>query len=91
MAILNAKYISPEQLAAQARTQQDNFGDISFPTIGSLQQTVFVGSASGHLAKKYLAGQLIVHDGLPIKRQRSGETLGRQRERAVYEVLGEKK
>lgn len=90
LAILNAKNISAEQLAAQARSQQDNFGDISFPTIGSLQQTIFVGSASGQFAKKYLTGQLIV----PTAADRTAtpaETIGRQRERAVYEVLGEKR
>jgi uncharacterized membrane protein required for colicin V production len=89
MALLNARYISPEELAANARMQQENFGDISFPTIGSIQQTVFKGSASGQLVKHYLGHELITATPAD-KSAGSGETLGRQRERAVSEVLGEK-
>src|SRR5690349_4303745 len=55
MALLNSDYISKEQMAATARMQREAFEDISFPTIGSIQQTVFAESASGKFAKKYLA------------------------------------
>jgi uncharacterized membrane protein required for colicin V production len=90
MAFLNAHYVSPEQVAADARMQQENFGDISFPTIGRMQHTVFDGSASGQLVKKYLAHELIV--STPSERSAATiETLRSQRERAVYEALGERK
>ena len=88
-AILNSQYVSPEQLAANARMQQDNFGDISFPTIGTIQQTAF-GSASGQLIKQYLAHELIV-TAAADRSAPPTETLGRQRERVLSEVLGEKK
>lgn len=90
MALLNAKHISSEERAAMARMQQENFGDISLPTLGSIQQTVFAGSASGQFAKRYLAGQLIVPDASDPGARR-GDTIGRQRERAISEILGEKK
>lgn len=90
LAMLNAKQVSPEQLAADARMQQENFGDISFPTLGTLQQTVFAGSASGIFVKKYLGDQLIVASPADTTVARA-ETLGRQKERSVYEALGEKR
>ena len=90
LALLNAQYVSPEQLAAARRMQQDNFGDISFPTLGRVQQTVFVGSASGSFAKKYLADQLIVTSAAETSVAKA-DNIRRQRESAIYDVLGEKK
>ena len=90
LAVLNAPYISPEQLAAQARMQRENFEDISFPTVGTLQQTVFTGSASGRFTKRYLAHELIVTTAADSG-TKAVDTIGRQRERAVSEVLGEKR
>lgn len=87
MALLNAKYVSPEQLAAEARVQKDNFGDISFPTLGNVQQTVFVGSASGNFAKRYLRDQLIITSPKETSVAKAN-TLGRQRESVINEVLG---
>ena len=64
--------------------QKDNFGSISFPTIGSLQQTIFYESPSGKFIRKYLRDQLIapVQNGRP-----AGDTLGKWRQRSVEEVL----
>jgi uncharacterized membrane protein required for colicin V production len=90
MALLNAYYVSPEDMAANARMQQENFGDISFPTIGRVQQIVFNKSASGKLVKRYLAQELIVSTASGGSTA-PAETLGRQRERIIYEALGEKK
>lgn len=90
MAVLHASPVTAEQLAAQARMQQDNFGDISFPTLGSMQQTVFAGSASGRFTKKYFGHELIVTTPTE-KSEPSRDTLGRQRERAISEAMGERK
>jgi uncharacterized membrane protein required for colicin V production len=90
MSLLNARYISPEQMAADARMQQENFGDISFPTMGRMQQTVFGGSASGQFVKKYLGHELIA-SAPGDKNNSQAENFRSQRERAIYEVLGEKR
>ena len=87
MALLNADYVSKEQLAATARMQREAFEDISFPTIGTIQQTVFAESASGKFAKRYLAHELIVTTASD-QRAPASETLGKQRERLMYEALG---
>lgn len=89
LALLNAKHITQEQLAAEVRMQKDNFGDISFPTVGTLQQNVFVGSVSGKLVKQYLGEQLIVTTAAEATLAKA-ETLGRRKESTVSEVLGER-
>ena len=90
LALLNARYVSPEEMAANARMQKENFEDISFPTIGTIQQSIFKGSASGQLVKRYLGHELIVPNRSDTS-ARPAETIGRQRERAINEIIGDKK
>lgn len=85
LSFLHAKYISDAERAATAKMQADNFGSISFPTFGSLQQTIFYESISGKFIRKNLHAQL-VHPA-SADRAGGGETIGRRRERAVEEVL----
>jgi uncharacterized membrane protein required for colicin V production len=59
MSVLNAKYISDTERLQTAKKQQDNFGDISFPTFGSMQYEVFHRSLTGGFVKQYLHDQLI--------------------------------
>lgn len=85
LSFLHAKYISDAERAATAKMQQDNFGSISFPTIGSLQHSIFYESYSGQFIKKNLKEQLIQ----PAAGGGAGspDTIGRRRERAVEEVM----
>ncbi|MBI3417361.1 MAG: CvpA family protein [Verrucomicrobia bacterium] len=87
MAVLNAKYITPAELARVAKMQKDNFGDISFPTLGSVQQDIFKKSLVGQLTKKHLGHQLIiVGDGEP-KRENNREGLGQRRTKELEDVI----
>ena len=84
LSILNAKYISPAERAANIKMQQDNFGSISFPTLASLQQDIFGKSYSGKFIAKNLK-QLLIQ---PVADGPSGrEGIGRRREREVDQVL----
>lgn len=86
MSFLHAKLISQAERAATAKMQAENFGSISFPTIGSLQQTVFHDSWSGKLIAKHLDQQLI----RPVPTGGGGrprDTIGRRRQRSVEEVM----
>lgn len=85
LSFLHAKYISDAERAATAKMQADNFGSISFPTIGSLQHSVFYESYAGQFIKKNLKEQLIKPTG--SSGSAPSETIGRRRERAVEEVL----
>ena len=84
ISLLHAKYISEAERLATAKMQADNFGSISFPTIGSLQQTVFKTSITGKFIATYLEDQLIEPVGTDTRR---ADTIGRRRERAVEEVM----
>lgn len=51
LALLNARLYSNAELTAMAKFQQDNFGNISLPTIGSIQGSIFRESVVGKLIK----------------------------------------
>jgi hypothetical protein len=84
ISFLHAKFISEAERAATAKMQADNFGSISFPTIGSLQQGVFKESTSGQFIAKHLDEQLM--KPAPPSMHKA-ETIGRRRERAVEEIM----
>jgi uncharacterized membrane protein required for colicin V production len=84
LSFLHAKHISDNDRLATAKMQADNFGSISFPTFGSLQQTIFYESVSGQFIRRNLRAQLVQ----PAKGGFIGsDTIGRQRQSAVEEVL----
>jgi uncharacterized membrane protein required for colicin V production len=87
--LLHAPYYSPETLAAVAQAQQKNFGDISFPTLGSLQQTFFKKSLTGQATEKYLALVLIKPAAGDARDLRSN-SLAAKRQRAVDDIFGGK-
>ena len=86
LSFLHAKYISDAERAATAKMQADNFGSISFPTLGSLQQSIFYESYAGKFIKENLREQMIKPStgagGGPQE-----NTIKRRRERAVEEIL----
>jgi uncharacterized membrane protein required for colicin V production len=84
LSFLHAKYISDAERAATAKMQADNFGSISFPTFGSLQQTIFVESYSGKFIRKNLRDQLVQPSDDSFH---TGETIAQRRQRAVEEVM----
>ena len=81
---LHAYYISDAERAATAKMQAENFGSISFPTIGSLQQGVFYESVSCKLIHKHLETVLVEPAST---RKGGGDTIGKRRQRDVEEVL----
>jgi uncharacterized membrane protein required for colicin V production len=84
ISFLHAEYISDAERAATAQMQEDNFGSISFPTIGSLQHTVFYQSPSGKMIGKYLHDQLMQPaDSKAV----AHDTLAKWRQREVDEVM----
>ena len=86
LALLNARFYSPEELDRGRKMQADNFGTISFPTLATLQEQVFVKSLLGSAIKHNLAAVLIKPTP-PEKKglARAGAT--RNREQVIDEVL----
>jgi uncharacterized membrane protein required for colicin V production len=75
MALLNARLYTSAELSAMSKFQEDNFGSISLPTLGSFQRSVFYQSALGKLVKDQ--AELILIEPTP-PREISGPT-GRSR------------
>lgn len=86
ISILHAKQITAAERAATAKLQQDNFGSISFPTIGSLQYTVFHESPTGKFIARHLSDHLIapMPDGGP---RAVRDTPARRQQRDIDAVL----
>jgi uncharacterized membrane protein required for colicin V production len=87
LALLNAKYVSPQELAYQEKMQKDNFGDISFPTFASVQYQIFRQSVIGSFVKKQLSEQLIEPTNSSEKAL-ARESMRSERNREIDELLG---
>jgi uncharacterized membrane protein required for colicin V production len=88
--ILHAPYYTEQMLAEDAKSQQKNFGDIRFPTLGGIQHSFFTESATGWAAHTYLGNGLVQPVESQVAQLRGEGSLGRKRERAVDAVMGGK-
>jgi uncharacterized membrane protein required for colicin V production len=86
MAFLNARYYSPGEIRASVSFQQDNFGDIRFPTLGEFQHTVFDKSFTGRLAQNYLY-PVLIKPTAPEEKGLGNNTVFRRRSADVNDVL----
>ena len=87
LALLNARYYSPEELRSQAAYQETNFGTAGlFPTLSSLQSEVFNSSFTGTMARQYL-GMLLIRPTPPEEKSMGANSIVRARERAVNETF----
>jgi uncharacterized membrane protein required for colicin V production len=86
LALMNAKFVDPEKVAAMAKSQQENFGSISFPTFGTVQNAVLRESSVGQFAGRHFKEQLIKATD-PGDRLVYRKSLGSQREEAVQKVV----
>ena len=59
LALLNARYFSPTEIKAMQRFQDDVYGSNYFPTLSSVQRTVFEKSICGSWIKQNLSFLLI--------------------------------
>jgi uncharacterized membrane protein required for colicin V production len=82
MALVNARLITQQERAEMARFQKKNFEDISFPTFGSIQQSIMDDSFLGNQVKEHLSFVLIE----PTTWQ--GEPLRRRDDKALDDVMG---
>lgn len=90
LSLLHAPYYSPEQLATAAKFQQRNFGDISFPTLASMQQEVYKNSFTGQAVDRYLGAVLITPTAGTPSDIRSDGSMGKRKEREIDAVMGRK-
>jgi uncharacterized membrane protein required for colicin V production len=87
LALLHARYYSPEELKSQAAFQESNFGTAGlFPTLSTLQSEVFNSSFTGTMARQYL-GMLLIRSTPPEEKAIGANSIVRARERAVNETF----
>lgn len=72
LAVLNARYYSPEEIAADDKFQQELYGSKYFPGLSAVQRHVFQNSLSGSFVKNQLEFMLIKptaprRDGFKLK------------------------
>jgi uncharacterized membrane protein required for colicin V production len=87
LSFLHAPYYSPEMLAANAKYQDQNFGDIRFPTLGTLQHTVFKESFTGLATDAYLGPMLISPTESQPSDLRDGNSLAKKREQSIDALM----
>ncbi|HMJ65299.1 MAG TPA: CvpA family protein [Candidatus Binatia bacterium] len=87
MAFLNARYYSPEEIAADAAFQQNNFGDIRFPTLANLQSQVFTRSALGSVTREFVPFLLIPPTAPETKELTGANNVVRAREKQVQQMF----
>lgn len=87
LAFLNARQYSAEELQADAEFQQNNFGDIRFPTLATLQNEVFNRSLFGAATRDFVPFLLIPSTPPEAKDLRGGNNVVRARERTVNQML----
>jgi membrane protein required for colicin V production len=82
MALVNAREITQQERIEMAQFQSKNFEGISFPTFGSLQQSILVESFGGSQVKQHLGFLLIkstTWQSAPLRRSQN---------KALDDVLG---
>lgn len=91
LAVMNAKEISKAEMDRIAKLQKENFGDISFPTFGSIQDAVMNKSFTGKMARENIEDLLIKPTSPKATNIRDSDTIGRQREKQLDEVIKPRK
>jgi uncharacterized membrane protein required for colicin V production len=86
LALFNAPQVTDQQLAQQLKAQNKDLGAIYFPPYGSIQRSVFHSSLFGGVIREHFSAQLI--QVTPVTSAKKNDTIWRQREREVNEIVG---
>jgi uncharacterized membrane protein required for colicin V production len=84
LSLLNARLYLPAEIADMKKFQRENFGDISFPTMIEIQESVFKNSLTGPLTRTTLSA--IMLKPTPVAKENK-DTLKARRERDVFDAM----
>ncbi len=90
LALMHARIISKEEIAATEKMQRQNFEDIRFPTYGSIQQSFLFQSFSGREVRAHLNSVLITSANSDASRRRP-DSMAKREQNTIDEVLGPSK
>jgi uncharacterized membrane protein required for colicin V production len=83
MALFNARLITDQERAETAKMQSKNFEGISFPTFGSIQQSILFESFNGKQVKEHLEDYVLIRStALKVT------PLRREENKAMNDILG---
>ncbi|MEI7729852.1 MAG: CvpA family protein [Verrucomicrobiota bacterium] len=88
ISVIHAPLITEHERAKTAKLQSDAFGNISFPTLGEIQQTIFADSFAGKHLGAYLDYVLIpkAAEGEAVTTPRATEA--QQKENLINQIIG---
>jgi uncharacterized membrane protein required for colicin V production len=86
MALLHSRLVTSADMAATAKSQKENYGSISLPTRGDIQQAIFYESMSGRFIREKAPWLLIVNSSATVTNLRQKDSPSRQREKAVEKL-----
>lgn len=86
LAVLNARYYSPDEIRAKDAFQERNYGSHFFPTMYGFQQEVFERAWTGKLPSRY-APYLLIRRTAPEEKGLGQSGIARARESYYNEVL----
>jgi uncharacterized membrane protein required for colicin V production len=89
MALMNARQVDLRQVEATRKMQQENFGNISFPTPSTVQMELFDVSQTGKFARKHFE-YLLIKQTAESQSGKTHETIGSRKQSALDEVMGGK-
>jgi uncharacterized membrane protein required for colicin V production len=84
IAVMHAPRVTEAERRTMAKRQQENFGDISFPTFGSIQYGIFHKSFVGQWIKNEASLLLVTSDAEPDQKR---EGIGQQRQREIDSIF----
>ena len=87
VALINARLYTEQERAESAKQQKENFGSISFPTLGEVQNGIFQDSYAGKFIDKNLQ-MLLIPRLAPATSPAVKENLKRKRESELERVIG---
>ena len=87
LALVHSIYTNEEKKAANAKMQQESFGNINFPTIATLKDDAFIRSFLGPYIERY-AHNLLLQPVTPTGQRK--ETIGKKREKVLDEIISPK-
>jgi len=90
LSMLHAPLYTNEYRSAKAKQDEYNYGDITFPSVMSVQDEVFKRSLTGQMAQQHLAMLLMQPASSESQKLRNDNSIAKRHEREVDAIMGGK-
>lgn len=90
LSLFHAPAYSAEYRAAKAKQDSYNYGDITFPSVMSIQDEIYKNSFTGKYTEKYLVTMLMSPASSESQHLRDDNSMAKRREREIDALMGGK-